>query len=129
MRFAGISLSNYMDGMDNNLLATTGQRARSQEMRAGMMGQGRINKAGIAGVFDIASAELGGAATEAAGASAGMANAVGGGLNALGTFGGAAIGKYMNNTPKVGVPRTSPKVGIPGSVAPGTGKPYYGPAW
>ena len=129
MRFAGISLSNYQDGMDNNLLATTGQKARSQDKRAGMMGVGKITGTGIAGVFDVASAELGGAATEAAGGYAGTANAVGGGLNALGTFGGAAIDKFMNKPPTVGVPRTSPGKGIPGSVAPGTGKPYFGPAY
>ena len=29
----------------------------------------------------------------------------------------------------IGIDRTSPKMGIPGSVAPKTKLPYYGPAW
>ena len=97
MRFAGISLSNYMDGFDTTLLSNTAQRARSQETRAGMVGEGKITSAGIAGTAEIASAKLGAAANKAAGQAAGNAAIFGGAMNGLSTFGTGAINKYMGN--------------------------------
>jgi len=51
-------------------------------------------------------------------------------MSGLGSVISAGAGIYQGlSMPKIGVDRTSPGVGIPGSVAPGTNKPYYGPAF
>ena len=96
MRFAGISLSNYMDGFDNTLLSNMSQEARSQEKQSGMMAEGKVSGAGIAGAAEMKAAEYGAAATRAAGNAAGNTAMFGGAMNAIGTLGGAGIEKFMS---------------------------------
>ena len=50
------------------------------------------------------------------------------GASAIGQVAGGFIGAIPTGAP-IGVDRASPKMGIPGSVAPKTKLPYYGPGW
>jgi len=70
-------------------------------------------------------------ATRAAGAAAGQSAVMGGITDGIGSIVGGAI-KGANKPPTLGVDRTDPGMGIPGSVAPeykGEQRPYYGPAF
>ena len=96
MRFAGISLSNYMDGFDNTLLSNTSQQARSQENRASMIGEGKVSCAGIMGAAEIQAAKYGASAARSAGQAAGNAAMFGGAMDAVGTLGSAGISKFMS---------------------------------
>ena len=58
------------------------------------------------------------------------ASVFGSAMGALGKIGGAGIGAIgSSGGGAIGVARSSSGMGIPGSVAPKTELPYYGPAW
>ena len=120
MRFAGITLANYMDGQDESMMAKTGIQTRGQERMSGNKAQ-----------YQTELAEAGASATMAQGQAAGQASMFSGIASGVSSLAGGAI-QGANKPPTVGVPRTSPGPGIPGSVAPsynGVQRPYYGPAF
>ena len=133
MRFAGISLSNYMDGFDNTLLSNTSQEARSQEKRSGMVAEGKVSAAGIAGQADMQAAKYGASAARAAGNAAGNAAMFGGAMDAVGSLGSAGISK-MNTFKYAGGPGSKGTklgagggiVGDTGTLGPNYGIPQYG---
>ena len=133
MRFAGTELASYLNPMDHSAIAGESQKGRTLERRAVMMGEGMVANAGMQSIAKTKSAEYQADAIKAGGQAAGqsaMASGIGslasglaGGISKLAGGGGAA---------PVGVARTSPSVGIAGSVAPaynGVSRPYFGPAF
>ena len=131
MRFAGITLANYMDGQDESMLAKTGIQTRGQERMSSNKAQYQTEIADLQGQLAVAQAEAGAGATMAQGQAAGQASMFSGIASGISSLAGGAI-QGANSTPTVGVPRTSPGQGIPGSVAPtynGAQRPYYGPAF
>ena len=122
-----VPVTDFMrESIDMGELAQTGAALRSAIGNAGVSLQGDVGAAGINSQAEVEAAKLVGAAQSAV-ASAEQNAAMMGMLGDIG--GGFATGLGKLGKPPVGVSRSSPKVGIPGSVAPGTGKPYYGPAW
>ena len=131
MRFAGITLANYMDGQDESMMAKTGIQTRGQERMSGNKAQYQTELADLQGQLAVAQAEAGASATMAQGQAAGQASMFSGIASGVSSLAGGAI-QGANKPPTVGVPRTSPGPGIPGSVAPsynGVQRPYYGPAF
>ena len=131
-RMAGtVDFSQYMKLPDFATMGATGIQGRGLVENAINTGIGKSTLAGINAAAGVRSANYKADAIKAQGQAQGqqaMAQGFGslfsglaGGIGSLGG-GGGGIGS-------VGVPRTSPGMGIPGSVAPGTNLPYYGPAW
>lgn len=96
----------------------------SAERNEGVAAMGEMGATGIGAQAAVDAAELVGAAQASAAGDA----ATGSMFSALGQIAGAGIGAIPTGG-KIGVSRTSPGKGIPGSVAPKTKLPYYGPAW
>ena len=134
MRFAGTELASYLNPMDHTAIAGESQKGRSLERRAVMMGEGMVANAGVQSVAKAKSAEFQADAIKAQGQAAAQ-SAVASGIGSLasglaGGIGGLAGGG--GGGAPIGVARTSPSVGISGSVAPaynGVSRPYFGPAF
>ena len=96
----------------------------SAERNSGVAAMGEVGATGIGAQAAVEAAELVGAAQQSA-----AGDAVTGSIfSGLGQIAGAGIGAIPTGG-SIGVPRTSSGMGIPGSVAPKTKLPYYGPAW
>ena len=131
MRFAGIKLSNYMDSPDFGIQARQVIRSSSNERKADSQASHMKDMAESQGKAQYEGAQPGQDATRAAGAAAGQSAVMGGITDGIGSIVGGAI-KGANKPPTLGVDRTDPGMGIPGSVAPeykGEQRPYYGPAF
>ena len=134
MRFAGIKLSNYMDSPDYGVQARQVIRSSSNERKAEEKSSFMKAMAESQGQAQYEGAQPGQDATRAAGAAAGQSGVMDGimaGVDGVTSIVGGAI-KGANKAPTVGVDRTDPGMGIPGSVAPeykGEQRPYFGPSF
>jgi hypothetical protein len=127
MRFAGEFLT--QGGPDFGGMSRNSIELRGKERQAVHAAESQTHQYGMKSVADIRAAEAQAEATIAEGQAAGQAAMFDGLMSGISGIASAGIQKW--GAPSGGVaavPRTSPKVGIPGSV--GTnGKPMYGPAW
>ena len=112
-----------MSGPNMGALSAGATDLRSREEAAGIGLQGQVAGAGVRAKGTAISGGLLGDAR----ADAGRSQMFGSIFKTLGQVGGYGIAKF--GKPPTGVPRTDPGLGIPGSVDPSSGKPYYGPAW
>ena len=133
MRFAGsnpaIQAMGVVSGYNPNAISNVGQQGRSLQTQASIKGQTLVDETSILNEGRLEAAKYGIQANEAQvpglGETIGMSV-----LDGLGNFAGPIASGL--NSPTVGVDRTSPGKGIPGSVAPmyrGEQRPYYGPAF
>ena len=136
MRFAGqalgggfADLGGQMGTTDFGEMTRNSLDSRSKEKQMATEAESVVNQYGMKSMADMKAAEFGAEATRAQGQAAGQSAMFGGLMDGISGIAGAGIQKFGGagaGTPAV--PRTSPGVGIPGSV--GTnGKPMYGPAW
>ena len=113
MRFAGITLANYMDGQDESMMAKTGLQARGMERMSGNKAQYQTEIADLQGELAVAQAKAAGSATRAQGQAAGQASMFSGitsGLSSLagGAIRGANLGGASSGTPTTYGPKTTP---------------------
>ena len=128
MRYAGTALTDYFSTPDFTGLGKTMMQGNSLQRNAGVKAEGMVGMSGINSAAKIKGAGFQADAIEAQGASQGQQSMMSG----IGSMFSGLAGGFANmgsNSPTIGVSRTSPSIGIPGSVAPVTNKPYYGPAW
>jgi len=127
MRFAVQGLGSIEDFMRSSPdMGEVAQKAAMLQGKERMLNTALEGQTGVAGIQGNVAAKTGELIGDAE-AAAGRDQMWGSIFQTMGQVGGAAIGKF--GKPPAGVPRTSPGVGIPGSVDPGSGKAYYGPAW
>ena len=91
MRFAGITLANYMDGQDESMMAKTGLQARGMERMSGNKAQYQTEIADLQGELAVAQAKAGASATRAQGQAAGQASMFSGIASGLSSLAGGAI--------------------------------------
>jgi len=128
MRFAASEpITNFLQRKENyqDLVGQAAQE-RAAENAAISEAEGLVARTGIQGKADVKSAKLTGEATRYAGQQAGNAAMFGGLIKGVSGLAGGAIAR--SRVP-IGVNRTSPGMGIPGSVDPVSGQEYYGPAY
>jgi membrane protein involved in colicin uptake len=131
MRFAGASsalqsLFGDKQSPKYDELANIGIEGRSQERNAATSADAQAEMADINADATVKAAKFGAQAIAAQGAAAGQSAMFGGLSSGIGSIAGG-IGSRMSAP--TGVPRASAGMGIPGSVAPGTKLPYYGPSF
>ena len=106
MRFAGITLANYMDGQDESMMAKTGIQTRGQERMSGNKAQYQTELADLQGQLAVAQAEAGASAARAQGQAAGQSAIASGIGSAVGSIGSGAI-RGMNTFNYAGGPGSS----------------------
>ena len=122
----GPQSQNYLDPNkpDYGAILLSGAESTSALEKALMQLNADVHGAKLMSDARVKAAKMGAADT------ANLANAgtFAQGIGAFGKAAGGFIGAIPTGAP-IGVDRVSPKMGIPGSVAPKTKLPYYGPAW
>lgn len=107
MRFAGITLANYMDGQDESMMAKTGLQARGMERMSNNKAQYQTEIADLQGQLAVAQAEAGAGAIQAQGSAAGQASMFSGIASGVSSLAGGAIrGANINKPPTY--PGTTP---------------------
>ena len=129
VRFAGSKINDYLNqGPDFGSMYQSATKERAGQRITNMGAESEVANAGMMGVARMRSAEAEAEAIAAGAAAQASATRAQGFGNMLGGIAGGISKIDLNKGGGTGVPRTSPRVGIPGSTAP-DGKPYYGPAW
>ena len=127
MRFAGMRVENFLNPNkpDFGNVASQGMENRSALNNAATITESQVNQAGLTAAAKVEAANLIGDAQSAQADASTFAAGVG----MIGDIAGGVMGGMGGGGGSIGVPRTSSGMGVPGSVAPGTKSPYYGPAW
>lgn len=113
MRFAGITLANYMDGQDESMMAKTGLQARGQERMSSNKAEYATELSKLQGELAVGQAKAGASATRAQGQAAGQASMFSGITSGISSLAGGAIrganrGGGSSGTPTTYGPKTTP---------------------
>ena len=131
MRFAGSNpqLASFMgDSPKYGDIGDIGLQARSSNKQKTYEAEGQVASAGLDAMGQIKAAKHRARGIEATGMAQAAATRASGFSNMLGGIAGGIGNMSFGSSGPAAVSRSSPKVGIAGSV--GTnGKPMYGPAW
>ena len=134
MRFAGANsaIQSMFGGNQSpryDEMAELGVQGRSMERNAATGADAQAEMADLEADAMVKAAKFGAQATKAQGAAAGQSAMFGGISSGIGSIAGG-LGSMGSSSPApTGVSRASAGMGIPGSVAPVTKLPYYGPSF